>query len=120
MKDLTLGMLIAVFEEMFGPALFWLLVAAAAVLSIVFVWLVVRDRAGFSIRFLRAELSAPIGALAAILFVHFITNSGFTDIGGPIDVIVLIGIGLGGAVASTILVYILTTLASKPKLPPSV
>ena len=115
MQELSLGMLIAVFEEMFGPALFWFLVVAAAVLLVAFVALVMRDRAGFSIRFLRAELSAPIGALAAILFVHFITNSGFTDIGGPIDVIVLIGIGLGGAVASTILVYILTTLATKPK-----
>ena len=116
MQELTFGMLIAVFEEMFGQTLFWFLVAAAAVLLVAFIWLVMRDRAGFSIRFLRAELSAPIGALAAILFVHFITNSGFTDIGGPIDVIVLIGIGFGGAVASTILVYILTTLASKPKL----
>lgn len=113
MKDLTLGMLLAVFEEIFGAGLFWFLVFAAVALVTVFIWMVMRDRSGFSIRFLRAELSAPIGGIAAILFVHYMTNSGFSDIGGPVDLIVLIGIGLGGAVASTILVYVLMTLMSK-------
>ncbi len=113
MKELTFGMLIAVLEEVFGAGLFWFLVLAAAALVATFIWMIIRNRQGFSIRFLRAELSAPIGAIAAILFVHFITDSGFSDIGGPVDLIVLIGIGFGGAVASTILVYVLMTLMSK-------
>jgi O-antigen/teichoic acid export membrane protein len=118
MKELTFGMLLAVFEEMFGAGLFWLLVVAAAVLVGIFVWMIMRDRQGFSIRFLRAELSAPIGALAAILFVQYITNSGFSDIGGPIDLIVILMIAVGGAVASTILLYVvLTALGSAPKDP---
>lgn len=116
MKELTFGMLLAVFEEMFGAGLFWFLVVAAAALVGIFAWMIMRDRQGFSIRFLRAELSAPIGALAAILFVQYITNSGFSDIGGPIDLIVILMIAVGGAVASTILLYvILTALGSAPK-----
>jgi len=54
---------------------------------------------------LRAELVAPIGAVAAIWFVFFITRSGLGDIGGPIDVIALILIGLAGAIGLTFLAY---------------
>lgn len=120
MKELTFGMLIAVFEEVFGAGLFWFLVLAAAALVAIFVWMIARNRDGFSIRFLRAELSAPIGALAAILFVQYITNSGFGDIGGPVDLIVILLIAAGGAVASTILLYVIMTMvgsASKDQSP---
>jgi low affinity Fe/Cu permease len=118
MKELTFGMMIAVFEEMFGAGLFWLLVILATALLGIFVWLVSRDRDGFSIRFLRAELSAPIGALLAVVFVQYITNSGFTDIGGPIDVIVLLMIATGGAIASTMVFYVLSTLVGSRRSTP--
>ncbi|ADZ71054.1 DUF5368 domain-containing protein [Polymorphum gilvum] len=106
MKELTFGMLLAVFEEMFGPLLFWLMVAAAALITLAFVYVVIRDRSLESTRLVRAELLAPVGAIAAILFVQFITNSGFKDIGGPIDVIALILIGVAGAVGLTFLAYV--------------
>jgi len=110
MKDVSIGMFIAVFEEIFGAGLFWGMIAAAAAILLAFLYLILRDHKLESRRFLRAELWAPFGALAAILFVQFWTNSGFTDIGGPIDVIVLILIGLAGAVGLTILAYVIPGL----------
>lgn len=110
MKELSIGMFIAVFEEIFGAPLFWTMVALAGVILLAFLWQIVRDHSLESRRFLRAELWAPVGALAAILFVQFVTNSGFSDIGGPIDVIVLILIGTAGAIGLTILAYVLLGL----------
>ena len=93
MKELRFETLIAVFEEMFGRGLFWALVAAAALVTLAFVAMVLRERRLRAGWLLRAELLAPVGAIAAILFVQWITSSGFRDIGGAIDVVVLIGIG---------------------------
>ena len=106
MKDVSIGIFIAVFEEIFGAGLFWGMVAAAGLIVTAFLWQIVREHRLESRRFLRAELWAPVGALAAILFVQTVTNSGFTDIGGPIDVIMLILIGSAGAVGLTILAYV--------------
>jgi hypothetical protein len=47
----------------------------------------------------------PIGAIVAVLFVQIITSSKTSDIGGPIDVIVLLGVAALGAVGAAILVY---------------
>ena len=105
MKDLTFGTLIAVFEEMFGRGLVWAMVAAAAVVTLLFLRVLIRDRGLEARGLVRAELWAPVGALLAILFVQWITNSGFRDIGGPIDVIVLIAIAVAGGVGLTILAY---------------
>ena len=115
MKEMTLGTLLAVFEEMFGPVLFWALVAAAVAVTVAFIYVVIRDRAILSSRFLRAELLAPVGAVAAVAFVMMVTNSGLGDIGGPIDVITVIGIALAGAGGLTILVYTLAELLFPPK-----
>jgi drug/metabolite transporter (DMT)-like permease len=105
MQEMTLDTILAVFEEMFGPALFWALVAVAALITLAFVYVLIRDRNLESRRFLRAELAAPVGAIAAILFVQWITNSGFRDVGGPIDWVVLLLIGVAGAGGLMILVY---------------
>lgn len=105
MKELTLQTLIAVFEEMFGRALFWAMVLAAVVVTGLYLYVLIRDRAMSMRKFLWAQLSMPIGAIAAVLFVQAITSSGFRDIGGPIDVIVLLGIATLGAVGMAILVY---------------
>ncbi|WP_306119238.1 MULTISPECIES: DUF5368 domain-containing protein [unclassified Roseitalea] len=113
MKELTLGTLIAVLEEMFGQPLFWALVVAAGLITLGFIYVLVRDRSLRSRWFLRAELVAPIGAVAAIWFVFFITRSGLGDIGGPIDVIALIAIGLAGAVGLTFLAYTVQALTGR-------
>ena len=105
MKDLTFGTLIAVFEEMFGRGLFWAIVAVAAVITVLYLYVLIRDRAMSMRKFLFAQLSMPFGALAAVLFVQGVTHSGFGDIGGPVDVIVLLGVAVMGAVGLAILVY---------------
>ena len=115
MKDLTFETLIAVFEEIFGFGLFWAMVVAAALVTVAFVYVLIRDRNLESRRLVRAELLAPVGAIAAIWFVQAMTSSGFRDIGGPIDVIVLIGIGVAGGVGLTILSYVAQALAGGPQ-----
>ncbi|MDX5359828.1 MAG: DUF5368 domain-containing protein [Alphaproteobacteria bacterium] len=105
MKELTFDTLIAVFEEIFGAGLFWALVAAAVLISLAFLRVVIRDRGIVGHRFLRAELVAPLGAVAAILFVQWVTSSGFSDLGGPVDWIVVLLIGLAGAGGALFLAY---------------
>lgn len=113
MKELTLSTLIAVFEEMFGRGLFWALVAAAVAITALYVFVLIRDRSLSMRKFLWAQLSMPIGAIAAVLFVQGITSSGFKDIGGPIDVIVLLGVAVLGAVGLAILVYTAQSLSRR-------
>jgi uncharacterized membrane protein YhaH (DUF805 family) len=105
MDELSFATLIAVFEEIFGRALFWAMVAAAAAITLGYIYVLVRDREMSMRKFLLAQLSMPFGALAAVLFVQAMTNSHLRDIGGPVDVIVLLGVAGLGAVGMAILVY---------------
>jgi len=105
MSELTLGTMIAVFEEMFGRGLFWVMVAVAVAITVAYIYVLVRDRAMSMRKFLWAQLSMPFGAVAAVLFVQWITSSGFRDIGGPVDLIVLLGVAALGAGGLSILVY---------------
>jgi hypothetical protein len=45
--------------------------------------------------------------LLAILFVQIMTDSGFKDLGGPVDLIHLIAIGCGGAIVAPMFNYLL-------------
>lgn len=105
MKELTFETLIAVFEEIFGHGLFWAMVMAALIVTAAYLYVLIRDRAMSMRKFLWAQLSMPFGAIAAVLFVQAVTSSHFRDIGGPIDVIVLLGVAAMGAVGAAILVY---------------
>ena len=105
MKDMTVGTLIAVFEEMFGGVLFWLMVAVAAAVTIDYFYVLIRDRAVSWRKFLWAQLSMPFGAVAAVLFVLWVNKSHISDLGGPIDVIVFLGIAAMGAIGLAVLVY---------------
>ncbi|PWQ94362.1 DUF5368 domain-containing protein [Leucothrix pacifica] len=115
MNELTLSTLLAVFEEMFGRHLFWGLVIACTIIAFLFIYVIIRDNKIEAKRLVRAELWAPVGAAIGIAFVFFITSSNFADIGGPIDVIVLILIAVAGAVGMTILAYIVQSLSSSQK-----
>ena len=105
MKELTLETLLAVFEEIFGRGLFWAMVVAAVVVTLAYLYVLIRDRAMSMRKFLWAQVSMPFGAVAAVLFVQAMTHSHFRDIGGPVDVIVLLGVAAMGAVGAAILVY---------------
>ncbi|MFE3838042.1 DUF5368 domain-containing protein [Pseudogemmobacter sonorensis] len=110
MKELTFGTMIAVLEEMFGRGLFWALVVIAAVITLAYAYVLIRDRAVSMRKFLWAQVSMPFGAIAAVLFVQAMTSSHFRDIGGPVDVIVLLGVALLGAIGLAILVYTVQSL----------
>lgn len=114
MKDLTLQTLLAVFEEMFGATLFWTMVAAAVLVTLAYAYVLIRDRAVSWRKFLLAQLSMPAGAVAAVAFVLWITRSGLRDIGGAIDLIVMLGIAAAGAMGIAILVYTAQSLLRRP------
>ena len=105
MKELTFGTMIAVFEEIFGRGLFWTMVAAALLVTLAYIYVLVRDRSVSWRKFLLAQVSMPFGAVAAVVFVQMMTHSHLRDIGGPIDLIVLLGVASIGAVGAAILVY---------------
>ena len=111
MQEMTLGTLIAVFEEMFGRGLFWGMVFAALLVTAAYLYVLVRDRAMSMHKFLWAQISMPFGAVAAVAFVLWITRSGLRDIGGPIDVIALLGVAAMGAIGIAVLVYTAQSLA---------
>jgi len=110
MQDLTLGTMLAVFEEIFGFWLFWAMVAAAIAITAGYLYVLVRDRAVSWRKFLWAQLSMPVGAVAAVWFVLRVTESRVADIGGPVDLIVMLGVAVAGAVGLAILVYTLESL----------
>lgn len=114
MKDLTLQTLFAVWEEMFGKGLFWAMVAVAAVVTAGYLYVLIRDRSVSWRKFLLAQLAMPVGAVSAVLFVFWITKSGMSDMGGAIDVVVLLGIAAAGAVGIAILVYTVQSLLRGP------
>lgn len=105
MQELTFTTMIAVFEEIFGRGLFWTMVVLAAMVTALYIYVLVRDRAVSWRKFLWAQVSMPFGAIAAVLFVQKVTSSGFGDIGGPIDVMVLLAVAALGAIGTAILVY---------------
>jgi hypothetical protein len=114
MKTLSLGTLIAVWEEMFGRTLFWGMAAAVVLVTVLYLYVLVRDRRVSWHKFLWAQLSMPIGAAAAVLFVWQVTESGLRDVGGPVDLIVLLGVAAAGAVGAAILVYTAQALLRPP------
>lgn len=110
MEELTLGTLLAVFEEMFGFWIFWAMALVAVIITVGYLYVLVRDRSVSWRKFLWAQLSMPLGAVAAVWFVLRMTDSRLADMGGPIDIIVLLGVAVAGAVGLAILVYTLESL----------
>lgn len=115
MEEFSLMTLLAVFEEMFGRGLFWTMVAVAAAITMAWVYVLVRDRALSMRKYLVAQLSMPIGGVAAVVFVLAFTNSGLRHIGGPIDWFVLAGIFVAGAIGFAVLVYVAQSLLRRPQ-----
>lgn len=105
MEQLTFETMVAVFEEIFGRMLFWGMVAVAVVITAAYFYVLIRDRTMSMRKFLLAQLSMPFGAVAAVIFVMAMTHSDLRDMGGAVDVIVLLGIAAMGAVGAAILVY---------------
>lgn len=105
MQELSFTTLIAVLEEVFGRGLFRTMLVLMALVTALFLFVLIRDRAISWRKFLLAQIAMPFGAVGAVLFVQKVTSSGFGDLGGPIDVIALAGVAIMGALGAAILVY---------------
>ncbi|WP_404385749.1 DUF5368 domain-containing protein [Caenispirillum salinarum] len=104
MKDLDLATLLSVFQEMMGPLL-WVLVLLAVAGIAAFLFVLVREGGLKGGRLVRSELIGVAGGFMALVVMAWVTVSGFTDAGGPVDWL-LIGIIWGiGLVGTTILAY---------------
>ena len=110
MKELTFETMIAVLEEIFGRGVFWFMVVAAILVTLGYICVLIRDRAVSWRKFLLAQLSMPLGAVLAVWFVMIMTDSHLSDLGGPIDIIVVLAVALVGAVGTAILVYTIESL----------
>ena len=64
MQELTFTTLIAVLQEMFGSGLFWTLVVVAVLVTLAYLYVLLRDRAVSWRKFLWAQVAMPIGAVA--------------------------------------------------------
>lgn len=105
MKELTFETLIAVLEEIFGREVFWTMVLAAVLITSACLYVLIRDRSVSWRKFLLAQLSMPIGAVLAVWIVMVMTDSHLSDLGGPIDVVVVLAVAVSGAIGIAILVY---------------
>lgn len=105
MQEMTFRTMLAVMEEVFGRTLFWALVAIAVLITLTYLYVLIRDRAISWNKFLLAQLSMPVGAVGAVWVVMALTRSRLSDMGGAVDVIVLAGIAAIGAVGMAVLVY---------------
>jgi hypothetical protein len=90
------------------------MVAAALLVTLGYLYVLVRDHRVSWKKFLWAQVAMPFGAVAAVWFVLVITSSRITDLGGPVDVILFLAVGAGGAVGAAVLVYTLQSLIVPP------
>ncbi|MDP2409413.1 MAG: DUF5368 family protein [Pseudolabrys sp.] len=105
MKDLDVFVLVAVFQEMLGW-LFWPLVILVVLGLVGFVGVIVRDRGIYARRFVIAELVGVAGGFFGIWLMLTITSSQLSDIGGPIDWVLMVVIWLAGAIGAAVVAYI--------------
>ncbi len=105
MKDLDPMVFLAVLHEMMGPLL-WLLIALAVAGLAGLAVVLTRERHIDSRRLVRAEVAGLFGGVAALVLMAYVTHSGFTDAGGPVDWL-LVGLIFGmGAAGVTVLAYV--------------
>lgn len=109
MKDYDVSIFLSVFYEMLGPLL-WVLLAAAVVIAAGFVAVVIRDRRVSGRRMARAEIAGIAGGIAAVLLMQALTDSSLRDLGGAVDLLLVLAIWLAGAVGTTLLAYLAQSL----------
>ncbi|WP_153109300.1 DUF5368 domain-containing protein [Propionivibrio limicola] len=105
MKALDPMVFYAVLVEMMGPWLFWSLILLTAFGLGTFAWVIFREKGLSSRRLVRCELIGVAGGFGALWLMAYVTVSGFTDAGGPVDWLLIGLIWGGGLVGTTILSY---------------
>jgi hypothetical protein len=94
------------------------LALAVLLVTLAFVWVLVRDRGLDAKRLVRAQVVGAVGGVAAVLFMQWITNSGFRDIGGPVDLLLVALIFILGAIGAAIFAYtVQAVIGGEPERP---
>ena len=105
MSELDPIVLLAVFQEMLGAPLLWLLIILGIVTPLAFITLLLRERRLVSRRMLYSQAAGLLGGGLALVLMARVSSSGFTDAGGPADWL-LIGLIFGlGLIATTLILY---------------
>jgi len=104
LQEMSLATLLAIFEEMLGAWL-WVGLAAMALAVILFLLALLREGALRPRRLVWTEFAAVGGGVLAVLIMQHVTNSGFADIGGPIDWVLGAVIFAVGALATLVGAY---------------
>ena len=115
MKTLDPVVFYAVLVEMMGPWLLWSLILIALFGVIAFIRVVLRERGLSSRRLIIAEVLGLFGGIGALVLMAYVTVSGFTDAGGPVDWLLVGLIWGGGLVGTTILSYALMGLFARSR-----
>ena len=82
----------------------------AQAITLVYASALIRDRAASMRKFLWAQVAMPFWGVAAVLFVQTMTHSHLQDIGGRVDVIVMLAVALLGAIGAAVPVYTVQSL----------
>lgn len=105
MKTLDPMVFCAVLVEMMGTWLLWSLILTATFGIVAFVWVFLRERGLSSKRLIIAEIPGLFCGDGALVLMAYVTLSGFTDAGSPVDWL-LVGLIWGsGLVGATTLSY---------------
>jgi|SRR5690554_1157582 len=105
MSELDPIVLLAVFQEMLGAPLLWLLIILGIVTPLAFITLLLRERRLVSSRMLYSQAAGLLGGGLALVLMARVSSSGFTDAGGPADWL-LIGLIFGlGLIVTTLTLY---------------
>ncbi|MGN5518512.1 DUF5368 family protein [Halopseudomonas sp. Lyrl_26] len=105
MRELDPIVLLAVFQEMLGAPLLWLLIILCIVTPLAFITLLLRERRLVSSHMLYSQAAGLLGGGLALVLMARVSSSGFTDAGGPADWL-LIGLIFGlGLIVTTLTLY---------------
>jgi|SRR5690554_1685336 len=105
MSELDPIVLLAVFQEMLGAPLLWLLIILGIITPLAFIALLLRERRLVASRMFYSQTVGLLGGGLALVLMARVSSSGFTDAGGPADWL-LIGLIFGlGLVGTTLMLY---------------
>ncbi|WGE34481.1 DUF5368 domain-containing protein [Actinobacillus genomosp. 1] len=104
MNSLELTMLISVVQEMLAWAFYPLLILAV-ILTLALVILLVKEKGFHLKRLVQAEVVGFIGGFIGVFVLFWLTQSGLSDIGAPIDAFALLGTYAVNFVGFAVLYY---------------
>ncbi|MFA7669287.1 MAG: DUF5368 domain-containing protein [Burkholderiaceae bacterium] len=104
MKELDPIILLAVFQEMLGPLL-WFLLAIVVISTVAFLALLFRERKIVSRRLMWSEALGLFGGVMALVIMAEVSASGYSDAAGPADWILIALVFAAGAIGTTVMAY---------------